>query len=346
MKIGVIARCEVARGLAIQSKNFHDNIPVDRVLLVTVRRPHCDICPEWYPGHTLAAFNDEEHQLAERPTREWMEGLDVIFTVETPYDWRLPDWARSMGVKTVIQGNPEFYAHWVKGQEWRAQPDEWWWPTSWRPTKVLPQGRLMPVPMPDVPVVASTATDGPLKVLHVVGKRAHGDRNGTDILVNAMRFVTEPMHLTMYGLDGQLPDVPRHPLVTTELYPDGVEDRWSMYEGQHVLMLPRRYGGLCLPALEAKASGLVVAMPETPPNRELATLLFGPCNQVPMQLPCGEIKAVKPKPAQVSRLLDNLSIARAATAFGQMRDESLRTVPRWSEWQARYIEAFEQVIGG
>ena len=39
-----------------------------------------------------------------------------------------------------------------------------------------------------------------------------------------------------------------------------------MYRGVNLVVLPRRYGGLCLPALEAAASGCALAMTNTPPN--------------------------------------------------------------------------------
>ena len=70
----------------------------------------------------------------------------VVFTVETPYDWRLPNWAREAGVKTVVQGNPEFYRNHLASHAHQANPDEWWWPTSWRPIRELPQGTIVPVP--------------------------------------------------------------------------------------------------------------------------------------------------------------------------------------------------------
>jgi glycosyltransferase involved in cell wall biosynthesis len=46
----------------------------------------------------------------------------------------------------------------------------------------------------------------------------------------------------------------------------GSSDRAELYASFDVLILPRRYGGLCLPMSEALASGLPVIMSNTSPN--------------------------------------------------------------------------------
>ena len=46
-----------------------------------------------------------------------------------------------------------------------------------------------------------------------------------------------------------------------------VEDRWDLYDGCSILVMPRRYGGLCLPVLEAMTRGLAVVMTDIEPNR-------------------------------------------------------------------------------
>jgi len=248
IRLGLIARSEVARGIALQSRNFYDHMPVDDVLLVRMPRPDCKEAPEWYPGATHAAYDPIRHQLDEELVTDWLEGLDVVFTVETPNDWRMPLWCREMGVKLVIQGNPEFVRHGREGFEHLAHPDQWWWPTKWR-TDILPTGVHMPVPMPDTVPVERDDADVPLRVLHVVGKRAYADRNGTEILVSALRRVRRKMHVTIIGLDGELPKVqagPSNRNLTVEYHPDGFDNHWDMYRNQDVLVIPRRYGGLCL----------------------------------------------------------------------------------------------------
>ena len=44
------------------------------------------------------------------------------------------------------------------------------------------------------------------------------------------------------------------------------DDQWRLYAGFNALIMPRRYGGLCLPMNEALTSGLPVIMSNTSPN--------------------------------------------------------------------------------
>ena len=134
MRLGAIVRTEVARGLGIQSRNFVDHMPVERTLVIDMPRPDCPTDDSWCPNPTHITYDINRHVLDEQQVREWLDGLDVVFTVETPYDWRMPIWAREMGVRLIVQGNPEFIRHGQK--DWLHLGDPiWWWPTSWR----LPQ---------------------------------------------------------------------------------------------------------------------------------------------------------------------------------------------------------------
>lgn len=351
MKIGLIARCEYARGIAIQSHNFFEHMPVDRVLLVRKQAIDldCDERPEWYPGATEVTYDHINHRLPQVEVMEWLEGLDVVFTVETPYDWRLPDWARNMHVRTVIQGNPEFYRHdqvqqMVDAYNYKAHPDAWWWPTPWR-TDRLPTGRVVPVPMPDCPTIART--DGEVNFLHVVGKRAFEDRNGTDIVINALRSIEEPCDFTINGFGWELdPGQIRASVgfgspVRLHINEAGVEDRWSMYRDQSVLVLPRRYGGLCLPALEAAASGLAVSMPACSPNDVLAADLYSARGDRHIALACGPVASADTDFRELGLHLTDL--ARNPEHVRTLQKIQLAAVPRWSDYRDVYIEELERV---
>lgn len=344
MKIGLIARDEHSRGLAIQSKGFYDNIPVDKVLLI--RMPRLDALPArgWYDNVTEVAYDAMGHTLDEWTCREWMRGLDVVFTVETTYDWRFPRWARDDGVKTVIQGNPEFFRH--DQDEWSHldHPDAWWWPTPWRIDR-LPRGQVIPVPMADHP--ASAAIPGRrLRVLHVVGKQAWMDRNGTDVVTNALRAITEPMDLFIYGTGWELPEisVPLGSPVNLIVEREGVADRWQMYDDQHVLVLPRRYGGNCLPALEAASRGLGVLMPDVSPNEMLASRFISGRYDRQINLACGKVFVADIDHVELARQLDTL--ARNPEIVEAMQKRSWTTVPRWSEYRQIYLDELERVCNG
>lgn len=340
VRIGLIARCERARGLALQALNFYEHMPVDRVLLVRMPEPDCDERPEWYPG-ALQVPSLPGHRLDRATAMQWMEGLDVVFSIETPYDWDLPRWARKIGVKTVIQGNPEFVRHGQPDYEHFAHPDAWWWPTSWRVDR-LPPGKIMPVPMPDLPVVARDPhAPGPLRAFHVTGKRAFADRNGTNAVIDALRSFDRDVEFTMWGLDHCLPPIEGAKRMTLNVRNEGVEDRWEMYRDQHVLVLPRRYAGLCLPALEAAASGCAVMMTDTPPNGELASVLMGAAGSRKINVAAGPIMTADVNHIDLVRHVNDLAHDRDRLQAAML--QSWTNVPRWSKWRDLYLAEFERI---
>lgn len=341
LKIGLIARNEKARGLAIQTHEFYEHMPVERVLQIVMPEGRNGESDEsWYPGAMKVDYDGLVHALDRDAMINFLEGLDVVFTAETPYDWGLLEIAKQLNVKTVIQGNPEFYKHGrPRGPTDAQHPSEWWWPTMWR-MGMLPAGPVMPCPMPDRPFTP-VSHEGPLRLLHVVGKRAWKDRNGTEILMQALRNVTEDIEITMHSIDGDLPDHWPMKNVTWRKEPDAVEDRWSMYEGQDILVLPRRYGGNCLPALEAAACGLAVMMPNAQPNDELASILTKVGQPRMDSLPCGMVAFADPDPYSIAELID-LHARRRDLLLEAQRD-SYERVGRWEQWRPRYLSRMENL---
>lgn len=342
MRLGVLARIEVARGIAIQTRSFIENMPVSDILKVVVHPIHGDIDDPW-PTAQAVGFGQDQPTLDERVVREFLRRNDIVFSVETVYDWRLTQWAREEGTKVVVQGNPEFYRHGQpKGPTKLQQPDEWWWPTTWR-MGFLPAGPLMPCPMPGRPFQPEQpAIDGwPLRVLHVIGKRAWKDRNGTEIFLQAMRNVTEPVHATIYTIDGELPELPRCPNVTWSAHPHGVDDRWEMYRDQDVLVLPRKFGGNCLPALEAQSCGVAVMMPECSPNDEHAQILTKVSHSEQASLQCGPVQMAIADPYSVAEALDHL--ARHRSTLHALQEAAYRNVGRWEQWRPRYLTRLEHL---
>jgi glycosyltransferase involved in cell wall biosynthesis len=191
--------------------------------------------------------------------------------------------------------------------------------------------------MPDREITAADPHDGPLRVLHIVGKRAFADRNGTDIFIRAIQRATRPIHVTMHSIDEHLPDVVRSRYLSVDRFPSAVDDRWEMYRDQHVLVLPRRYGGLCLPALEAAACGLAVVMPDASPNRELASVLVEPRPGLGrmLKLACGSVREIGVNYVDFGETLNQLAADR--NWLGERMAAADDAVPRWSRWRAEYM---------
>jgi len=328
VKVGLIARAE-DRGLGIQSWEFYRAMRPERTLLVDMGQlargfpAHRDR----YPDATLAHFDGG--RLPEATVRDWLRGLDVVFTAETFYDWRLPRWAAEHGVATVCQLNPEFHAAGVASGVTR-----WWAPTCWRFEHLPPGTRVVPVPVAgDRFPLERPPRDGPLRLLHVVGHRALADRNGTVPTTEALRRVRGPVTATLATQDARLAaNRLNRRGVTVGVRLNGVRNYWDVYRGQDVLILPRRYGGLCLPVQEAMASGLAVVMTDTEPQASTwpATLVRSRPGR-PLHVPAGDIRPVDVDAVSLARAIDELVGDDAAVV--EQQEASLRWA-RANTWEA------------
>jgi glycosyltransferase involved in cell wall biosynthesis len=104
------------------------------------------------------------------------------------------------------------------------------------------------------------------RILHIGGKAASEDRNGTNSVVDMLKYAEEDFQVvirTQTPLDIKCDD-PRLVVDNTDS-----ESRENMYDGFDAMILPRRYAGLCLPMNEALMSGLPVFMTDISPNNKI-----------------------------------------------------------------------------
>jgi glycosyltransferase involved in cell wall biosynthesis len=261
MKLGVISRCE-DRGLGNQSWEVCRHLDPDRVLLIDTGHDkrftkHPERFDQWET--TVAPWTGG--RLDETAVRRWLKGLDVVYSAESPYDFRMGQWCASEEVGLALHANPEFV-----GPADAKVKATWWSATPWR-LDHLPHGARV-VPMP---AAESSLTHEPgerFRLLHTAGWPAVEDRNGTGLLIEAARLMTAECDLIIRGQHRNIlhHHLPRHHPVRLVVECGNVADYWDLYRDADALVMPRRYGGLCLPAHEAMASGLPVVMPDCSPN--------------------------------------------------------------------------------
>lgn len=254
---------------------FHRALAPDRTLVVDMgelargHRPHLErygIRGQRYaPGVAVTPF-DGHVFTDEGLVRRWLDGLEVVYTAETFYDLRLPEWCAAAGVRLVVHVMPEFY----KWAGLELPGVVWWAPTPWR-LEHLPEGtRVVPVPIAGDRFALQPApapVDGRLRLLHTGGHQAAQDRNGTRVLLRTIPYLREPMRIRFTSQGDVIPKAGRvPPQVELDVRPGGVEDYWTLYGDADLLVLPRRYGGLSLPVQEAMAAGLGVVMTDVAPN--------------------------------------------------------------------------------
>ena len=327
MKTGVIVRAE-HRGLGIQTRAVADALPADRVLWVEPRPASWSQHPDLFAHHRVTHTAWRRGWLDERTVRAWLDGLDVVYTAESDYDPRLPDWCDVAGCALVRHANPE-----------QLSPDEvaaagstvWWAPTDWR-LEHLPAGtRVVPMPV-DAPPQVSSNLGGPVRFVHSMGHHAEGDRAGTQVVSDAVRRLEWPCRVDVFCQDRRMSTVFKAPDgVELRVRTRGVVDRWEQFAGADVLVLPRRYGGLSLPTLEALAAGLVVVMPDCPPNR----VWPGPKLRVQgwrkVGMRCGRVSVADPSPQHLTQIMNGL--ARDAGRVERWKAES-RAWAEANSWEA------------
>ena len=88
--------------------------------------------------------------------------------------------------------------------------------------------------------------------IHIAGRVAAYDRNGTEIVKQAIPLLKSKAKVKI--LDQSI---------------NPVKNYWELYKTGDVLVLPRRYGGNCLPLNEALSVGMPVIMTDVEPNNRL-----------------------------------------------------------------------------
>ena len=319
----MIARCD-DRGLGVQCREFYDHMRPDVTVVIDmtpVTRNRFAQHFEWYPDGIISRWAGYLQPLS-KPALTALATCDVVFSAETFYDPRLPGWLTDQDVRTVLQPNPELY----RGE----LPSELWWPSEWLIDR-FPTGRVMPVPVPDDRIADKPAGEG--LFLHVNGRRALADRNGAQFLPWLITRTTGQWRIT--SQDGMR----FGPRMRGRATPVGhVEDRWELYDGCSILVLPRRYGGLCLPVQEAMARGMAVVMTDCPPNRRwpIVPVEAQPAGLIPM--PLGPVRLhnvnLDDLILQVHDTLANLEEHQQA-GLDWAREHA------WSVWEPKYRAAFE-----
>lgn len=264
IKIGIIARCDHT-GLGIQSKEFFDHIPCKALVVdmsnVKGGHSHLKQHHEWYPDQTIVKI-DSNNKIPEATILNFIEGLDILFIFETPYDYNVFYWCREKGVKTILQLNYEFLEY---PNASLYPPDLFAAPSMWH-YKDIPEPKIFL----QVPVSAEkfVSVKKERTFVHLAGNISHRDRNGTYLLLRCLRYIKKNVRIVIRSprqlVEDLLPrDIPANIRLEYDICEK--ENYWENYDGG-VMVIPRKYGGLCLIRNEALAAGMPVIMSNTSPN--------------------------------------------------------------------------------
>lgn len=270
MKLGLIARCDNT-GLGNMTYELAKMLNPDAVLLV-------DSSP-FHKGHRqypqrYAEFNTTvSHGVINNSQMiKFVKSVDIVYTCETFYNQILVQTARQKGVKTVMHYMFEFLEYLV--EEKKPLPDILIAPSLWRYQEVVDkfgdrcQVVYLPPPTDQNTFAANREVNATRhnKLLHIAGKAAVLDRNGTNSVINMMKYSKADFELVIRT---QTPIEAGYTDSRITMVHDDVKNNEDMYSGYDAMVLPRRYAGLSLPMNEALMSGLPVFMTDVSPNNIL-----------------------------------------------------------------------------
>lgn len=285
-KVGLIAFANDG-GLGAQTRRLAKLINPDVIMVINSqgfsknKRQHFDWY-EWHPNYFIV-----DGMPGNKAVQLFLQNLTHAFIVENPYNFGLVYWGQKQGTKVYCQSNYEFNQN--LDQPWLPVVDKFLMPSHWMiPDMVERFGadRVQYLPPAIDPAEFTKAREANLKrrgkkrFLHLIGTAAAQDRNGTLDLLDAVKLTKEDFELVIrsqhpLSMDVYLDD----PRVQYEV--NNWDENWELYNDFDALLLPRRWGGLCLPMHEALFSALPVLMTEVTPQKEvLPTKWLAPANRM------------------------------------------------------------------
>lgn len=292
-RLGVIARADDG-GLGNQTREVVRHLAPDLCIVVLLGRnargtERLGRFREW-----PTIFN-QGPRLHPAVLKAALPKIDVLYTIEGPYEPALYDWCDHHDVELVIHANAELYKDFDCDRV--LVPTPWRIETFTRPTTLLPYpvalDRLQPSQWADVP-----------RFLHLTGP-AMLDRQGTQIVVDALQHIREECELIVRH-DG--PDRDEGIGNVTVRYRAPASEYWDAYpDGSWALIQPRRYGGLSLPIQEAAARGMFTISIDREPESTFyadVTRRVVPFEEMPYPMAGGMIGVADADPTLLAEAID------------------------------------------
>lgn len=360
MKLGLIARSDNT-GLGAQTWEFYKHMHPVKTMVIDIGKLNGNAQhPERYPdGIFIKGF----------PTNadvdRFLEGLDVVFLAEAVYNFYLYTRAKELGIKVANQYNYEFF-DWIVNPllptpDMFIAPSKWHYDTinAWCSDNNIKHTYLhCPVNRELLPKRKITQAR---IFLHVAGKSAAFDRNGTDNVIDASLYLKTDAKILIHFQGNQ--GLPHQATNTIEGYKrrlfnhgnpakvifqvEELENYADIYAKGDVMILPRRYGGNCLPLNEALSVGMPVIMPDISPNNQ-----FLPPNWL---LPATKINEFTPRtvidiydvsPVALAAKIDQFyTMSESAMWFENIKADDLAQTISWQALKPEYERVLGELCG-
>lgn len=271
MRLGIIARSDNT-GLGNQTRELVKMLNPNKILLIDSSHFNGnEQHPEWYSEYNVTTT--KYGMASKEEASKFLNDLDVVISCEIFYHNSFINMAKKRKVKTILQYNYEFLDYLVNPDV--ELPDILVSPSLWNfedvVNKFSDRAKVIHLPPPTSVELFANAKNINIskthkKILHIGGKAAVKDRNGTNTVIEMLNYSKADYELVIKSqtpLDIKYDD-PRLTIDTSN-----PETRESLYEGYDAMILPRRYAGLCLPMNEALLASLPVFMTNISPNNSI-----------------------------------------------------------------------------
>lgn len=317
MRLGLIVRADNG-GLGSQTWELYRHLKPAKTLVVDIsgyNSAHGQLGYDNYferytEGTVLRSISFPDNYMID----QFLEDIDVVLTVETPYNYYLFDAAREKGVKTVMQYNYEFLDYFLH-PEW-PKPDVLLAPSEWNISNVRDDRpfseesiwgtklKFLPAPVNRTVFPYKKRTKAKT-FLHVAGHATYADRNGTETVLKAIPHVKSDVKFLIRS-QYELPRFEGDYRVSVSI--GDVPNYWELYRDEDVLILPRKYGGLSLQLNEAMSSGIVPLMLNTEPqSRFLHPEMLIEATQIDTIAPRTPIAVYDCSPEQLAARIDYMA---------------------------------------
>jgi hypothetical protein len=326
------------QGLGILAKDFYDHGVITDVALVRHgRRPEH---PEWYPGASYL-----NHRSLDEVRNFIIEsGVDLMFFLETPFNWDIIPACRELGVKTALMPMYE-----CEPDPLPAQPDYFINPSLLDYQYYRERGCYLPVPVNTLKIPWKLRREARV-FIHNSGHGGLLGRNGTENVIKAFNHVKSPAHIIVRGQDFTSADVEMRRNaaggileVRAEVLP--YEHLWCHGD---VFLFPDRFNGLSLPLQEAFAAGLLVmATYRYPANDYLPNQPLIPGYEARLLKIAGHLNTIEEtivRPEDIAATVDYW-YGKPIEKFS-MRGKEWRETMSWEALKPRYLEVLNSLVKG
>lgn len=262
MRVGTFAY-PTSRGLGHLAKSFHDHGIITDVLRVLHNRvPNND----WYPGSPSVDLQS----INPAACHNFVHGKDAMLFFETPFYWPILDYCKRLGVRTYLVPMYE-----CTPRHLPALPHRFLCPSLldmdyFSSRKSPPGGRNLFGDEEGVRGTRASFVQIPISYpwklrrqanhfVHNGGYLGLRGREGTTLLIEAMRLTRNPIKLTLRVQENvrepHLSQALSHPWIT---YVPATVPHVDLYSEGDVAVMPQKFNGMSMPMLEAAASGMVV----------------------------------------------------------------------------------------